>query len=322
MSIDPYSWNLERPGLFAIGAEKPDSDYLFDVLKKGPVARYNGQEKSFESLFTELTGGDLFSSAPLLLISHAESYSDKELMQLLAFVKSFDPSSGVRALFAFTTLQKAKVKALFEAFPERINYLKERPWDRTGRLRAELLRFLKEKGLSMSPEALGYFDALGLDPLLRLRELEKLVAFCGDRKEITLSDIEAVSISGSGASSWKALDYLLENKEKALSDLIVSQASDTSSLLGLIFPLRHQIAQSSALLENRADYLNKKYPYLSGSRLQKARAKLKGTSIEMLDTLYGKLIDFEVFVKSSHLDIKEMRSLLMLLLRGESWTAA
>ena len=319
MKADPYSWDLLSPGLFALAADGGEVAYFFDILKKGKAARYSGTDQSFDTLFTELTGGDLFASAPLLLISQTESYSDKELERLLAFAKSFDPSSGVRAFFSFTTLQKAKARALFEAIEARTNYLQEKPWERTGRLRADLLRFLKGRGLSMSPEALEYFDAFGLDPLLRLRELEKLVTYCGGRKEITMADVEAVSMTGSTSNAWKALDYLLENNDSALADLVVSHASDISSLLGLVFPLRHQIAQSSAVLENRASYLKKKYPYLMGPRLQKARDKLKGLTAETLDRLYFQLIDFEVFVKKSALDVKQMRSLFILLLHGGQW---
>lgn len=315
------AWDLAHPGLFALAAGESDCAFYIERLKKGPVARYSGSEKCFSQVMQELMGGDLFSSSPLVLISHAESFSEKELLQLTKVAKGFDSQSGVHALFCFSSLQKAKVRTLFEAIETRHSFLSEKPWERTSRLRHELITTLKERGYAMASEALERFEALGFEPLERLTEIDKLIAYAAQRKVLTAEDIDAVCSGAAAASAWKLFDFWIEKKSDSLAQLICASASDTSSLLGLIFPLRHQIAQSAALLENRTDYLKKKYPYLAGARLKGAQNKLRGISQSQLKHLFRQLIDFEILVKKNIAPIGQLRSLLALLLRGEAWAS-
>lgn len=311
------AWDLTQPGLYALGASDGDAAFYMESLKKGPVARYSGAENSFARIAEELIGGDLFSAPPLLLVSQTESFSEKELLKLTELAKGFQGSA--RAFFCFTSLQKSKVRAFFEVIEKRHSFLGEKPWERTARLRGELLSILKKRGCAMPSDALERFEALGFEPLEQLQELEKLITYIGARQVITVADIDAVCSSGSAASAWKLFDFWVEKKPGPMAQLIARSANDTASLLGLIFPLRHQIAQSAALLENRTDYLKKKYPYLVGSRLQKAKDKLRGICEQQLMHLFRQLIDFEMLVKKNVASIPELRSLLALLLRGESW---
>lgn len=315
------TWDLTLPGLFAIAAGESDAAFYIETIKSGPVARYCGADKCFDQVMQELMGGDLFSSSPLIIVSHAESFAEKELAQLTKVAKTFDPQSGVRALFCFTSVQKAKVRAFFEAINKRHSFLSEKPWERTSRLRGELISTLKRRGYTMASSALERFEALGFEPLERLTELDKLIAYVGERKAVTVEDIDAVCSSGAAASAWKLFDFWIEKKTDAIANLIAASANDTSSLLGLIFPLRHQIAQSAAILENRGDYLKKKYPYLVGARLKKSQEKLCGLYEQELMHLFRQLIDFEILVKKSVAPIQELRSLLVLLLRGEAWAS-
>lgn len=315
------TWDLMRPGLFALAAEEGEAAFYVETLKKGPVARYSAAEKCFERVMQELMGGDLFSSSPLIVVSHSESFSEKELEQLAQVAKNFTTQSGARALFCFTSLQKVKVRALFESIEMRHSFLSEKPWERTARLRGELFALLKKRGYTMSSDAIERFEALGFEPLERLTELDKLITYAGGRKELRVEDIDAVCSSGAAASAWRLFDFWIEKKTDSMAKLIAASANDTSSLLGLIFPLRHQIAQSAAILENRSDYLKKKYPYLVGGRLAKSKEKLRGICEEQLTHLFRQLIDFEILVKKSVAPLPELRSLLALLLRGEAWAS-
>jgi DNA polymerase III, delta subunit len=134
--------------------------------------------------------------------------------------------------FCFGTLQKKWVKSLFESFENKQTLLSEKPWERSGRRRHELAVFLKTRGRAMSPDGFEAFEVLGLDPLTQLREIEKVIAFAGERTQLTGADVSAVCLSRGEANAWRLFDYAMEGNARGFCRLVADAALDLSGLLG------------------------------------------------------------------------------------------
>ncbi len=95
-------------------------------------------------------------------------------------------------------------------------------------------------------------DALGADMMLVSRELEKLVLFVGEKKHITLGDVETMVLAAKQRSLYELTDAI-SAKDKARSlavlDAMLSSGDGEDAAIGHLYMLSRSFRQMLVILE-------------------------------------------------------------------------
>jgi DNA polymerase-3 subunit delta len=95
-------------------------------------------------------------------------------------------------------------------------------------------------------------DALGADMMLVSRELEKLVLFAGEKKRITLGDVETMVLAAKQRSLYELTDAIsAKDKTRALSvlDALLSTSEGDDAAIGHLYMLARTFRQMMVILE-------------------------------------------------------------------------
>src|SRR5262245_6458292 len=95
-------------------------------------------------------------------------------------------------------------------------------------------------------------DALGADMMLVSRELEKLVLFTGEKKHITLGDVETMVLAAKQRSLYELTDAIsARDKTRALAvlDALLSTSEGDDAAIGHLYMLARTFRQMLVILE-------------------------------------------------------------------------
>jgi DNA polymerase-3 subunit delta len=95
-------------------------------------------------------------------------------------------------------------------------------------------------------------DALGADMLLVSNELEKLILFAGDRKRVTLGDVETMVLAAKQRSLYELTDAIsAKDRPRALEvlDAILSTSDGEEASIGHVYMLAKTFRQMLVILE-------------------------------------------------------------------------
>ena len=95
-------------------------------------------------------------------------------------------------------------------------------------------------------------DALGADMMLVSRELEKLVLFAGEKKRVTLGDVETLVLAAKQRSLYEFTDAIsAKDKSRALVvlDALLSTGEGDESAIGLLYMLARTFRQMLVIVE-------------------------------------------------------------------------
>lgn len=111
----------------------------------------------------------------------------------------------------------------------------------------------QQQGIKMEQDAARELvDALGSDMMLVANELEKLSLFAGDRKRITLGDVETMVLAAKQRSLYELTDAISsKDKTRALEVLqaLLSTADGEDAAIGHLFMLAKTFRQMLVILE-------------------------------------------------------------------------
>jgi DNA polymerase-3 subunit delta len=95
-------------------------------------------------------------------------------------------------------------------------------------------------------------DALGADMMLVSRELEKLILFAGEKKQITLGDVETMVLAAKQRSLYELTDAIsAKDKARALAvlDALLSTSEGDDAAIGHLYMLARTFRQMLVILE-------------------------------------------------------------------------
>jgi DNA polymerase-3 subunit delta len=95
-------------------------------------------------------------------------------------------------------------------------------------------------------------DALGADMMLVSRELEKLILFTGEKKHITLGDVETMVLAAKQRSLYELTDAIsAKDKTRALAvlDALLSTSEGDDAAIGHLYMLARTFRQMLVILE-------------------------------------------------------------------------
>jgi DNA polymerase-3 subunit delta len=95
-------------------------------------------------------------------------------------------------------------------------------------------------------------DALGADMMMVSRELEKLVLYVGEKKQITLGDVETMVLAAKQRSLYELTDAIsAKDKARALAvlDALLSSGEGDDAAIGHLYMLARTFRQMLVILE-------------------------------------------------------------------------
>jgi DNA polymerase III subunit delta len=111
----------------------------------------------------------------------------------------------------------------------------------------------QKEGVKVEPDAARELvDALGADMMLVSRELEKLILFTGEKKHVTLGDVETMVLAAKQRSLYELTDAIsAKQKTRALAvlDALLSTSEGDDAAIGHLYMLARTFRQMLVILE-------------------------------------------------------------------------
>ena len=169
-------------------------------------------EKLEEALFSF----SLFSSGKTLIVIEKQEAFKKEELGL--FEKYLAHPSPRQALFIQVT-SMAATSAIYkkiEAAGLILDIQEPKPWEKAAQLATWIQAYLKKEGKIISQDvAMLLAKDWAFDRSLLAQELEKLLTYAIDRKEITQKDLQAVSLAMPQKTVWQLSESVLQKNAAA-----------------------------------------------------------------------------------------------------------
>jgi DNA polymerase-3 subunit delta len=111
----------------------------------------------------------------------------------------------------------------------------------------------QKQGITVQPDAAReLIDSLGADMMLVSRELEKLVLYVGEKRHITLGDVETMVLAAKQRSLYELTDAIsAKDKARALAvlDALLSSSEGDDAAIGHLYMLARTFRQMLVILE-------------------------------------------------------------------------
>lgn len=237
--------------------------------------RFQGDEVKPPALEEVLFSPSFFSET-FVVIEKAHELSAKAQELIIAFAKK--PMAKVWLLLHATGKNDFAKHMDHVAIPE------VKPWDKQGKIQEWISGYLKAQGIKVSSQVATYIASTGTTDRFFLREeLEKLITYVGDKKEITQNDVKAISAFEHEETVWQLSDaFLLRDRQKAASILqhLLQQQASPFLLVRQLRNVCHQALMMLSLSESGVHNVQEHFPQLRGSIFDKnfKLAKEAGTA--------------------------------------------
>src|SRR5262249_57421791 len=113
----------------------------------------------------------------------------------------------------------------------------------------------EEQGVRVEQDGGGeLIDALGADMMLVSGELEKLILYVGEKKHITLGDVETLVLAAKQRSLYELTDAIsARDKARALAvlDALLLSGEGDDAAIGHLYMLARTFRQMLVILEKR-----------------------------------------------------------------------
>lgn len=184
-----------------------------------------------------------------------------------------------------------------------------------------MARAESEHGVDMDPDAaraLG--SAVGTDLGILAQELEKLANFVGDRRTISVKDIEATGTRLPSQDRWKWFDLVGERRFEEARETLDVLFGQGESGVGLVIGLTTHLLRVGIGVEKGVRGLEAALPSRQRWLAKRVMSQTRGWSVEEVDDALAGLRDVDRLLKSSpHSDHHFLESwLLGLSVRAEA----
>jgi len=164
----------------------------------------------------------------------------------------------------------------------------------------------KKLGGQFTPQAASHLaELIGDDPRMGDQEIEKLLAYVNYSRSVEIDDVEHLTPSSRQGDIFAMVDALGNRQGKRAQEMLhlLLQEQDTFSLFGMVIRqfrlllLAREVIESGGREADAAQVLGV-HPFVAGKVYQQARL----FTLPMLETIYNRLLELDVEIKTSQLD--------------------
>lgn len=212
------------------------------------LIRLDADEAGLDGVVAEMQSGSLMAPRRLLVVREITELTNAQQKKL---AKRLTPQSGLMVVMIASkqaserSYGKAPVAADLRRAIEEAGQILQFRSPRENQLPAWAVQEMDRLGRAMQYDAAGLLCENVAGDIDRLvRELEKLVSYVGERVEVTVKDVEAVSVRFSQADIFALMDAIGQKDAATalrLLDGVVEEGSDRGEFLGFLGMLARQL---------------------------------------------------------------------------------
>lgn len=255
-------------------------DALVAALKKGEkegalsVQTFDGDKLAIQQVMSELHTLSFFAKKTVVIITNGEKLTKPSMAPLEAYFEK--PS---RDAYLIISAESVNRSTNFYKKGEKAGIILDIPeakqWEKEKSVAEWIRQRVASEGIGISPAAIQLIQKqAGTDLGLIDGEINKLLCYIGERKEVTVQDVGAICASVNIETGWQLGDAIF--RRDAASALRITKAllGDGVPFLALLrqirsqFQVKYQIASLMASGGTPEDVI-RQYPYMRGQLLEK-----------------------------------------------------
>jgi len=173
---------------------------------------------------------------------------------------------------------------------------KEKPWERTSRLKRWLLQEVQRGGKTLAADAAAYlseFCNLNFEALMQ--EVQKLITYVGDAPEIDLKAVQAIATLQITQKGWQLSEAIVWGGDIHFPTLHRLDAQELHLFLGqLRYQMQLGLVISSCLARKEPQVIQQEYPKLPAKTLDKYMRLAQSFSLSYFREGLKDLFELEV----------------------------
>ncbi|MFI0434750.1 MAG: DNA polymerase III subunit delta [Parachlamydiaceae bacterium] len=315
------------PFYLIVGKDAVDTQHAIDLLldlllprgknREFALTMFDGAGVEEVSLSQALESGSFFAKSQVMYIRHLDK-AKKSIQELLEKCLS-RPQSGHSLVLTAATWSKNH--SFYKAMEKKgviVDLPDLKPWEKEKQLVGWVNKEAAAKRKLISYQACQLLvKRMGNDQSLLIQEIEKLICYCGDRKEISEEDIKAISCCEHFSTIWQLGEAIFSFNSSAALQIVRSFLTEGQPLLPLLRQIRSQFQtqyQVALLLAQGKEpqEIAQQFSYMKGQILERNieqanRYGLKSFKLGMLA-----IDEAEMRTKNSAIDDHILLELLMM----------
>ncbi|MBS0624067.1 MAG: hypothetical protein JSS62_05530 [Verrucomicrobia bacterium] len=292
--------------LLVICDDEAEKDRVCEILAEHVKAiRHTFTSQQLQEFFLEISTLSLFRTNRFVCLKNIESLKDDALSQLNQALRFLDPK-----LFVCLEASSLKGKFIQEFQVTGVVYqpAAEKPWEAEKRLSEELCEYSARQAVVLPLEvAKALVAAVGAQRQLLIQEVEKLICYVGERKEIKQEDLRAISLVLPQKTLWQLTDALFADQTQQAWHILCELLQEQIAPLAIVSSLRTQTQTALHILqldeEKGAEAVRSHYPYLKGGLFDKKMALLRRYTKKRFMLLLHRLFEAECAMKDNIFDM-------------------
>lgn len=262
------------------GERKIATDVVVQALLAGRsnralcLAAFDGDNASAEEILSEIDTLSFLTDRKVILVENADKLK-KAATEALQATFGRGHRSHYLVIAAGTINRSTNFYKKAEKEGIILDIAEAKPWEKEKRCVEWIIQKAVAQGKGLTPQAAqALVKQVGTDQLLLQQELNKLVCYVGDRREIAIQDVGAICISVNMETIWQLGEALF--RRDAASALRITQAQLASGVafLVLLRQIRNQFQtefQICSILANGGTPhdITSEFPYMKGAILDR-----------------------------------------------------
>lgn len=254
--------------------------------------------EAFDAFFQELETMPFLTKTKTLVLEEIDQLPKEGQEKLLDYLKKPNPWIVLHCTASSLPANSKLVKSA-----EHVTRIKqEKAWEKEKRLAQWVVDEAKTGNVEIAlPTAQAFVK--GVDPQLLQTELDKLICYVGDKKQITPADIHAISTPMHHETLWQLGDAIFARRTAIALQIGRRLLHDGLSLFPLIANLRSQFHTMQNVLKTHSEggkqAVLTAYPYLKGGLLDKKIAAATSYGTTRLNRALLNLFEIELKAKNS-----------------------
>lgn len=264
----------------------------------------DGEGLRLQLLCDSLESGQLFAAHRIIAISQADKLAKPLIEEIQHYLKR--PSPLLCLILSASTLLHT---TNFYKFLERHGIIFESGQVKEKEKEAEIVQWISAHFSNAAkriaaPAAVHLSRCCGGERAMIYNEMEKLLCYVGERREVTLDDIEAFVTFTPVESIWHLAEALLSGdgiKARRIARQAMASESDFFAFSRLMRSQFQSLCQIASILARggSSEAILQQFPHLRGNQLQKNIALAQRAGVALLKDAIVKIDAIELKAKNS-----------------------